>query len=39
MKLSRRFVVISQLGEGTFGRVVECQDVETGQRVAVKVSN
>lgn len=37
MKLGRRFVVVSQLGEGTFGRVVECHDTETGKRVAVKV--
>lgn len=37
MKLSDRYTVCSQLGEGTFGRVVECQEVNSGKLVAIKV--
>ena len=36
---SRRFAVkiMRQLGEGTFGRVIECWDRRRGQYVAVKI--
>lgn len=37
MKLGRRFVVRRKLGEGTFGRVLECTDLRHGGHVAVKV--
>jgi len=37
MKLSQCLEVCSQLGEGTFGRVLECWDCKESRRVAVKV--
>lgn len=37
MKLSDRYAVRTQLGEGTFGRVLECEELKTGAAVAVKV--
>ncbi|KAI0563444.1 Serine/threonine protein kinase [Gracilaria domingensis] len=32
-----RYKILSDLGEGTFGKVVECWDRSRGQRVAVKI--
>lgn len=32
-----RFKILSEMGEGTFGRVVECWDRELRKRVAVKI--
>lgn len=37
MRLGRRFVVRRKLGEGTFGRVLECMDLRRKRLVAVKV--
>ncbi|KAJ1498316.1 dual specificity protein kinase kns1, partial [Coelomomyces lativittatus] len=31
------YTVIRQLGQGTFGKVAECEDQHTGQRVAIKL--
>ncbi|KAI0316721.1 kinase-like domain-containing protein [Amylostereum chailletii] len=33
----KRYKVVRLLGQGTFGKVVEAKDIETGKRVAVKV--
>lgn len=33
----RMYVVLDILGQGTFGQVVKCQDMKTGEIVAVKV--
>ncbi|ESN92091.1 hypothetical protein HELRODRAFT_89924, partial [Helobdella robusta] len=35
--LMDRFEIISTLGEGTFGKVVECKDRSSGDRVALKI--
>jgi serine/threonine protein kinase len=37
MRLGTRFQVVRKLGEGTFGRVLECIDLQTKNLVAVKV--
>ncbi|XP_053992990.1 dual specificity protein kinase CLK4-like [Hylaeus volcanicus] len=37
MRLGARFQVVRKLGEGTFGRVLECVDLQTKNLVAVKV--
>lgn len=33
----RKYVILDLLGQGTFGQVVKCQNLETGQLIAVKV--
>ncbi|KAG8051475.1 hypothetical protein GUJ93_ZPchr0001g32879 [Zizania palustris] len=35
--LTRRYKILSKMGEGTFGRVLECWDRETREYVAIKV--
>ncbi|KAF0930026.1 hypothetical protein E2562_027204 [Oryza meyeriana var. granulata] len=35
--LNRRYKILSKMGEGTFGRVLECWDRETREYVAIKV--
>lgn len=35
--LSKRYEIIKDLGEGTFGKVVQCKDYESGEKVAVKI--
>uniref|UniRef100_A0A0D3EQQ6 Protein kinase domain-containing protein n=1 Tax=Oryza barthii TaxID=65489 RepID=A0A0D3EQQ6_9ORYZ len=35
--LNRRYKILSKMGEGTFGRVLECWDRETHEYVAIKV--
>ncbi|WCJ29798.1 Protein kinase superfamily protein [Euphorbia peplus] len=35
--LTQRYKILSKMGEGTFGRVLECWDRQTRQYVAVKV--
>jgi len=35
--LTRRYKILSKMGEGTFGRVLECWDRETHEYVAIKV--
>lgn len=35
--LGENHKIICQLGEGTFSKVVECEDLRTGERVAIKV--
>ncbi|GJM94032.1 hypothetical protein PR202_ga10643 [Eleusine coracana subsp. coracana] len=35
--LARRYKILSKMGEGTFGRVLECWDRETCEYVAIKV--
>ena len=35
--LTPRYKILSKLGEGTFGRVLECADRETKRRVAIKI--
>ncbi|KAI0032520.1 CMGC CLK protein kinase [Vararia minispora EC-137] len=35
--INKRYTIVRLLGQGTFGKVVECLDNQTGQRVAVKV--
>ncbi|TVU34320.1 hypothetical protein EJB05_16151 [Eragrostis curvula] len=35
--LARRYKILSKMGEGTFGRVLECWDRETREYVAIKV--
>ena len=34
---SHRFLVLDSLGAGTFGQVVKCRDLESGELVAIKV--
>ena len=33
----RRFVILDLLGQGTFGQVVKCQNISTGELVAIKI--
>ncbi|GAY60224.1 hypothetical protein CUMW_200300 [Citrus unshiu] len=35
--LTPRYKILSKMGEGTFGRVLECWDRQTQERVAIKV--
>ncbi|KAL9247893.1 hypothetical protein vseg_021273 [Gypsophila vaccaria] len=35
--LTSRYKILSQMGEGTFGRVLECLDLQTQEVVAIKV--
>ncbi|XP_071956401.1 dual specificity protein kinase CLK2-like [Antedon mediterranea] len=35
--LQARYEVKSTLGEGTFGKVVECKDTQRGERIALKI--
>jgi len=38
MMLTRiRYLILDVLGQGTFGQVVKCQNVKTGEILAVKV--
>jgi len=37
MRFPGRFLVLDQLGAGTFGQVVKCKAMDTGEVVAVKV--
>ncbi|KAG0030130.1 dual specificity protein kinase kns1 [Podila clonocystis] len=32
-----RYEIVKLLGQGTFGKVVECKDLETGNRYAIKI--
>ncbi|KAG0353767.1 dual specificity protein kinase kns1 [Podila minutissima] len=32
-----RYEIVKLLGQGTFGKVVECKDLETGNRCAIKI--
>lgn len=34
---SRRFIILDLLGQGTFGQVVKCQNLTTGEFVAIKI--
>ncbi|KAM0682662.1 dual specificity protein kinase yak1 [Mitosporidium daphniae] len=33
----RRFIILELLGQGTFGQVVKCQNISTGELVAIKI--
>ncbi|KAH7314601.1 hypothetical protein KP509_21G010400 [Ceratopteris richardii] len=35
--LTSRYIILQKMGEGTFGRVLECMDVESHEIVAIKV--
>ncbi len=35
--MSRRYLILDVLGQGTFGQVVKCQNITTHEIVAVKV--
>jgi dual specificity protein kinase YAK1 len=35
--LRNRYLILDVLGQGTFGQVVKCQNLKTGEVVAVKV--
>ncbi|KAH1056704.1 hypothetical protein J1N35_034769 [Gossypium stocksii] len=35
--LTPRYKILSKMGEGTFGRVLECWDRQTGEYVAIKI--
>jgi len=35
--VSSRYKILSQLGQGTFGKVVECYDRQKKQYVAIKI--
>ncbi|KAM6907182.1 dual specificity protein kinase CLK2-like [Xenentodon cancila] len=37
LRMKERYEVVSTLGEGAFGRVLECIDRDTDERVAVKI--
>jgi len=37
MELTSQYKIISLLGEGTFGKVVMCQERTTGKKVAIKI--
>ena len=32
-----RYKIISELGEGTFGKVVKCEDLYKGRMIAIKI--
>jgi dual specificity protein kinase YAK1 len=36
-KFRNRYLILDVLGQGTFGQVVKCQNLKTGEVVAVKV--
>merc|ERR1712192_173579 len=35
--LQGRYKIISELGEGTFGKVVKCEDLYKGRMIAIKI--